>query len=92
MAFFKKKTENVQTHRQAAHQAENAALQQENRSVGGGNGRQLVAADKAHHEGVHHGQTGGDQILQNHGDAEQDQIFVKGLALIETGKHGINLS
>jgi len=49
----------------SAHEAEDDDLDQENGGVGSGDGGELVTAQKAHHEGVHKAQGGGDEVLQD---------------------------
>ncbi len=74
-------------HRQAADQAEDDDLDQEDGGVGGGDGRELCLTQQAHHEGVHKAQGGGNQVLEDQRQSQQKQPFIKAGLPAEMVKH-----
>ena len=74
-------------HRQAALETEDHHLDNENRHIGGGNSRHLGVAQQAHHKGVRKAQGGGNDILQDHRQAQHQQPVVKAGLPAKCAKH-----
>ena len=62
---------------QAALEAEDDADEEEDRDVGGGDGGHLGVPQAGDHEGVDEPQGKGDEVLQDHGQGELEEPFVK---------------
>ena len=73
---------------EAALEAEDHQLQDEDRDVGGGDGGHLGVAQKAHHEGVREAQGGGDKVLQHDGQRQHPKSAVEAGFPAEKRCHG----
>ena len=75
--------QNAKTALDAEHHAEH----QKYRHVGGGHGGHLRVAQLADHEGVDEAEGESDEVLQDHGGAEPQQIAVEGGTAVKMFKH-----
>ena len=67
--------------------AEDNAGEEEDGDIGGGDGGHLGVAQAGDHKGVYEAQGKGDEVLQNHGQRELQEPFVKAGLAAEKLKH-----
>ena len=76
---------------QAALDAEDDADEQKHRHIGGGDSGHLLVTQLAHHKGVNQPQGEGDEVLQDDGQGQRPQPFVKAGFPAEMVQHDIIL-